>query len=232
MNRMTSPKKWQDSWFLSLPPNLKLLWIWCTDNCDLAGVLPDANWHEVGKLVGVNAPKTALKAFAGRLVTHYTGKLVIVGFAKFQNSGKTLAERSNAQIQYLLEQHGMTEDDVLPKAVLPTEADLDCLAGEDEAVIEKAGELKAKICTWFNRRKTTRWTSKEMRALKDVVALQTDPADLASLEQYYMAKMAADQDYRRRDVVTLLNNWNGEIDRARAFCSTTKKPVTQQQIRL
>jgi hypothetical protein len=71
-----------------------------------------------------------------------------------------------------------------------------------------------------------------MRALKDVVALQTDTADLASLEQYYMAKMSADQDYRRRDVVTLLNNWNGEIDRARAFCSTAKKLVTQQQIRL
>jgi hypothetical protein len=158
--------------------------------------------------------------------------MVIVGFAKFQNGGKTLAERANSQIEYLLEQHGMTEDDLSPKAVLPTEADLDCLAGEDEAVVEKAGELKSKICAWFNRRKTTRWTSKEMRALKDVVALQTDTADLASLEQYYMAKMAADQDYRRRDVVTLLNNWNGEIDRARAFCSTTKKPVAQQQIRL
>lgn len=226
---MTSPKKWQDSWFLSLPPNLKLLWVWITDNCNLAGVLPDGiEWNQVGKQVGVNAPKTALASFAGRLECHHSGKMIVLGFARFQNDGRSLAQKPNAQIEYLLSEAGLTEDDVTPKTVLPTQAVLDCMAGEDEATKDKANELKKRICLWFNRRESTKWTAKEMKALKLVASLHTDIADFEALDRYYMATMPADSDYRRRDVLTLLNNWNGEVDRAKQWVPEKKV----QQVRL
>ena len=117
-----------------------------------------------------------------------------------------------------------------PKALLPAQANLDCMASEDEATQDKAKELKQRICCWFNRRESTRWTAKEMRALKDVVALQTEQSDFDALDKYYMATMPADADYRRRDVVTLLNNWNGEIDRAKQWVPEQKK--LQVNIRL
>ena len=39
--------------------------------------------------------------------------------------------------------------------------------------------------------------------------------DLALIERFYTAALPKDQDFRRRDLPTLLNNWTGELDRAR-----------------
>ena len=41
--------------------------------------------------------------------------------------------------------------------------------------------------------------------------------DFDVLESYYTARIAKDDDIRRRDVPTLLNNWSGELDRARGY---------------
>lgn len=39
MKRFTSTEKWEDSWFRSLPPTSKLLFLYFLDKCDLAGFL-------------------------------------------------------------------------------------------------------------------------------------------------------------------------------------------------
>lgn len=83
------------------------------------------------------------------------------------------------------------------------------------------GGLALKICSWFNRRETTVWADKEVRAYKKI--LKTSDEDVALLNSYYTAEIKRDEDYRRHDVVTLLNNWPGEIDRAKAFVSTHKQ---------
>lgn len=53
------------------------------------------------------------------------------------------------------------------------------------------------------------WNEKEFRAYQ---AAKITEDDLKLVEQFYRS---GDQ-YLRRDLLTLLNNWNGEVDRARA----------------
>jgi hypothetical protein len=73
--------------------------------------------------------------------------------------------------------------------------------------------MKFRICGWFQRRLTTVWDRKELVKLKEVAALGTPEEDLKLLDIWF----AASDTYHRRDVLTLLNNWNSEIDRARAY---------------
>lgn len=68
---------------------------------------------------------------------------------------------------------------------------------------------KVKISSWFGRKLLTKWSDKEMAALK--ICEGTDPEDWEVLTKYY----SSNDPYRRRDILTLLNNWPGEIDRAR-----------------
>jgi hypothetical protein len=82
----------------------------------------------------------------------------------------------------------------------------------------KSDHLRVRICGWFKRRLSTKWSDKEMRALK-LVYKDLDQEDLAAVDAYYSASIDQSKDYRRRDVVTLLNNWAGEVDRARRWAS-------------
>lgn len=92
---------------------------------------------------------------------------------------------------------------------------LDRLDKIESPQIPKGGEelvfIKARIGSWFSRRDSTIWSAKETKALKAVVALQTPPEDIDALE----ARYKSGNPYLRRDIITLLNNWNTEIDRAK-----------------
>ena len=79
--------------------------------------------------------------------------------------------------------------------------------------------LKLRIGSWFSRRASTIWSDKETKALKAVIALQTPPEDIDALEIRYKSG----NQYLRRDIITLLNNWNTEIDRA-------KQPTAQPSL--
>lgn len=70
--------------------------------------------------------------------------------------------------------------------------------------------LQRQINSWYNRRDSTPWSQKEMKALKAIP--EPDDEDLILLAEY-----VRHSPYRRRDILTLLNNWTGEIDRARGW---------------
>jgi hypothetical protein len=76
---------------------------------------------------------------------------------------------------------------------------------------------KKRLQAIFNRRDSTVWSAKEMKAFD--AACPIDDADLAAVEEYYRAERHKEKNICRRDLLTLLNNWPGEVDRARAFCS-------------
>lgn len=67
----------------------------------------------------------------------------------------------------------------------------------------------------FSRRSTTRWSNKEIKAWKAITPVSE--SDLSMLERYYSANLPETSDYRRHDLSTLLNNFTGELDRARNF---------------
>jgi hypothetical protein len=83
-----------------------------------------------------------------------------------------------------------------------------CLADAPSIEVET---LKLRIGSWFGRRPTTNWSEKETKAIKAVIALRTPPEDIDALEIRYKSG----NEYLRRDILTLLNNWNTEIDRAK-----------------
>lgn len=89
---------------------------------------------------------------------------------------------------------------------------------QDEKPI--VARLKVAVGHWFRRKPDTPWSDKEIKKLREVAKTTTDE-DLLLLEGYYTGNHPTNGDYRRKDVMTLLNNWTGELDRARKW---TQKP--------
>jgi hypothetical protein len=73
--------------------------------------------------------------------------------------------------------------------------------------------FRLRVGAMIRRRPTTQWSTKEMKALKEVFDLNTPESDLVLLEQRYQSN----DKYLRRELMTLLNHWNGEIDKTRSI---------------
>lgn len=71
---------------------------------------------------------------------------------------------------------------------------------------------------FFGRREGTLWTVAEAVALLEVRPTQDE---VILLSRYYAEPLDKDADYRRRDLSTLLNNWQTEVDRARSHYANT-----------
>ena len=72
---------------------------------------------------------------------------------------------------------------------------------------------QCRVAGWFQRRATTPWSRKEILAWDGLQPVDDDELDV--LESYYRTEPQGGRDYRRRDLLTLLCNWTGEVDRAR-----------------
>lgn len=88
----------------------------------------------------------------------------------------------------------------------------------------KPDDLQARINSWFNRRSSTAWSEKEIRAYGKI---PKDSEEVDLLERYYTADIRDKDDIRRRDIGTLLHNWTGEIDRARSFVAKAPDPTAK-----
>ena len=77
-----------------------------------------------------------------------------------------------------------------------------------------------RIATLFSRRLTTDWIDKEVRQFRRLVKLHAfdDPENMELIEKYYaFERKRGDKGIHRRDIGTFLNNFFGELDRARAW---------------
>lgn len=72
-------------------------------------------------------------------------------------------------------------------------------------------ELKSRINTLFHRRERTTWAVNEERRLHEISRRNDVLAECGEIEALYNS----DYPYRRRAVLTFLNNWAAELDRAR-----------------
>jgi hypothetical protein len=80
-------------------------------------------------------------------------------------------------------------------------------------------EPAKRIARLFNRRPTTSWSEREIRAYRKLVkdgSLVLD--DLSLIERYYFSeRKKGENGIHRRDLCTFLNNFPGELDRAKAW---------------
>jgi hypothetical protein len=72
--------------------------------------------------------------------------------------------------------------------------------------------FRLRIGAIVRRRHDTLWNTKEMKALKEVFKLNTPEEDIRLVE----ARYKTNDPYLRRELYTLLNNWNGEVDKVRS----------------
>jgi hypothetical protein len=88
-------------------------------------------------------------------------------------------------------------------------------------------EPAKRIATLFHRKLTTAWSEKEVKTFRKLVRDHcfSDLGDLTLVERYYFVeRKKGDKGIHRRDLATFLNNWTGELDRARAW-EQRRKPV-------
>ena len=85
--------------------------------------------------------------------------------------------------------------------------------------------FRLRVGAMVRRRPTTHWSTKEIKALKEVFAFNTPEEDLVALESRYKTK----DPYLRKELETLLSHWNGEIDKARS--SLLPLPASPQPAR-
>ena len=71
-------------------------------------------------------------------------------------------------------------------------------------------ELKNNINNLYNRKESTKWSDKEIKKLKEISKRQDAMQEFNQIKELYESGYR----YRRKDIITLLNNWTGELDRA------------------
>lgn len=107
-----------------------------------------------------------------------------------------------------------TEDSNAPKPSNPQIAARSSMDSRPLQSTEYMARFKARANRLLGRRDTTAWSPSELRAAKP--HLDTCEEDWELLEKLY-AKRGEKDVYTRRSMLTLLNNWAGEIDKARAM---------------
>ena len=81
--------------------------------------------------------------------------------------------------------------------------------------------FRLRVGAMLRRRPSTKWSTSEIKKLKEVFDLNTPEEDLVRLEQRYKSN----DPYLRRELETLLNHWNGEIDKTQSdLISGNNKP--------
>jgi hypothetical protein len=81
-------------------------------------------------------------------------------------------------------------------------------------------ELLARCRALFRMRPTRKLDTAQERAWRKAVPMvaETEADEWIQMEAYYTADLPRREDFRRKDLATLLNNWSGELTRARDWC--------------
>jgi hypothetical protein len=107
-----------------------------------------------------------------------------------------------------------TDDCATPKTSSPRIAERSSMDSRSLQSAITSADFKARANRLLGRRDTTAWSAAELRAAKP--HLQTCEEDWKLLENFY-AKRGEKDVFTRRSMLTLLNNWAGEIDKARSM---------------
>lgn len=220
MRRFTETLKWDDQWFRDLAGSHKLVFLYILDRCNNAG------FWEVDLSALAFHTKLEEKHFEGafkaleRGLQGASGWVWVRNFLRHQkNEELNPANPAHRQIIALLKDQSErfpASKSFLPKgASKPLRSPIGKGKGKGEGNGEEPTLLQIRVGKLMGRRESTKWSDKEIAAL-DAIG---EPAevDLALLDDFYNAVIEPEEDHRRTALLTLLNNWNGEVDKARLF---------------
>jgi hypothetical protein len=127
----------------------------------------------------------------------------------------------------LIQAEAEAEAKAVPPTPLPPDSAAVALGGGDgkSNILKdwKPTPEQLRLGALFGRRETTPWADKETKSLKVISPIPEE--DLALIEKYYRIPPVDPQhDYHRRDLYSLLNNWTGELDRARLAVNAYANP--------
>jgi hypothetical protein len=234
--RFTETEKWRDAWFRKLTPTQKCLWAYLCDNCDQAGVI-DVDIELAAFQIGAKVTETDLALFARQVRKLANGKLLIRGFVRFQYGHLSPDCKPHKAVFACMDRHGLTIEDLSESQSKPNGNPTDTFPIGFESLQEQdkekekdkeqekeplptKTEAQVRAEKLFRRRLTTPWGAAELRAWKanrSAIEAST-PEDWQVLEAFYaFEETSRHVVYRRQDLATLLNNWSGEIDKARDF---------------
>jgi len=237
MKRFSESTKWADPWFRTLPMESKCIWLWLLDNCDCAGIIePDMDLaaFQIGATKPLASPYEAL----GDRVQKYGTKLFIPKFIAYQYGAElNVANTAHRGVIRRLELAKIPcpvsiveKNNKAPCKPLQSllqgaqdkDKDKDKETVTDKDSIKKKTDLQLRVEKLMNRRVTTSMDSSESRAYKSALPAikQTSEDDWNLLEEYYRS----DASFKRMSLATLLNNWNGEIEKARIYKQDGEKP--------
>lgn len=173
-------------------------------------------------------PRSRSKEYEGRrlirLDDHRNWGWVIVNYQYYRNlaSESQRRERTRDRVsRFRSSQKPLFEDTVVTHGNAPvTESNANFYMQREREMNMESTPLppdvledrRVRLNAMFRRRDETRWDQREVSAFMGTAAL-ADEGDFKLVEDYYRS----DHPHRRRDLKTLLNNWNGELDRARAW---------------
>ena len=220
MKRFTETQKWDDPWFREIHGSHKLVFLYILDRCNNAG------FWEVDLSALAFHTKLEPKHFEGafkaleRGLQGASGWVWVRNFLKHQkNDSLNAANPAHRQIIALLKDQAERFPD--SKSLLPKGATKGLTSpigkgiGKGKGNGEEPTPLQIRVGKLLGRRESTKWSDKEVSAL-DAIG-EPSEEDMALLENFYNAVIDADQDHRRTALLTLLNNWNGEVDKSRAY---------------
>jgi hypothetical protein len=81
--------------------------------------------------------------------------------------------------------------------------------------------MALRIATIFGRQPETAWSEKEIKSFRNQAMTEEH---VSLVERYYGSERKKRDNICRRDLQTLLNNWPGEVDRARTWCQMHPLP--------
>ena len=84
---------------------------------------------------------------------------------------------------------------------------------------EQTTDSQHRFSRIMGRRLSSAWSPKELAALKALGNI--DPSDLEAVETFYRENQSNEKAYLRTSLATLLNNFPGEVDKARAWLNAT-----------
>lgn len=85
--------------------------------------------------------------------------------------------------------------------------------------------LKTEISAFYHRKPTTNWNTKELAKLLEISKRSEVQGECTEIITLYKSGYK----YHRKDIETLLNNWTGELDRARQNGNEPNRPSDEDR---